>query len=66
MAIALLNAYMDPAEGMTLLVHTAGDVMRITDMRGSQSEVEAAGADGPYKEFVLPTIAPWEMLLAVG
>ncbi|HOD50270.1 MAG TPA: hypothetical protein PLJ71_08430 [Candidatus Hydrogenedentes bacterium] len=66
MAVALLNAYMDPAEGMTLLVHTAGDVMRITDMRGAQSEVEAAGADGPYKEFVLPAIAPWEMLLAVA
>jgi hypothetical protein len=28
--------------------------------------VHSAGIDGPYKKFVLPAIAAWEMVLAVA
>lgn len=63
-AIALLNASMDPGEGVTLLVRTQGDVLRVADMRGAVSEIGATGTDGPYAKFVLPVIPPWELVLA--
>ncbi len=65
-AIALLNAYMDPAEDAILLVRTQSESLRVTDMGGMESEVKAGAADGPYRAFVLPVIAPWEMVLVAG
>jgi hypothetical protein len=64
-AIALLNAHLDRAECVELLVRTGCDLMRITDMSGLETVVHADGVDGPYRRFVIPTIAPWEMCLAV-
>ncbi|MBI4558404.1 MAG: hypothetical protein HY706_12555 [Candidatus Hydrogenedentes bacterium] len=62
-AIALLNSYLDPAHGVELLVRTGNDLMKITDMRGVETPVQADLTDGPYRRFRLPTIPPWEMVL---
>lgn len=63
-AIALLNASLDPAENVELLVRTEKTNMTFTTERGAGS-VTATGADGLYQRFVLPTIQPWEVALAV-
>lgn len=64
MAIAVLNASLDPAEGLELAVLTEIATMTVTTARG-ETPVTAQAADGPYRRFVLPTIGPWEVALAV-
>lgn len=64
-AMALLNASLDPAQEVTLSVSTPKDTLRITDMQCRESEVKASATDGPYKNFILPTIEPWNLRLAV-
>jgi hypothetical protein len=61
--VALLNAYLDPAQGVELMVKTENETLRAVDMRCNETTVKAEGGDGPYKRFVLPVVAPWEMLL---
>ncbi len=63
--IALLNAHLDSAQGVELLVHTEGDTLHLTTMRCDQIQVKADGADGPYRRFLLPNLPPWELALAV-
>ena len=63
--MALLNSYLDPAEGVELLVRTGNDLMRVTDMRGLETLVKADRSDGLYRRFALPAILPWEMVLAL-
>jgi len=63
-AIALLNASLDPAENVELLVRTEKTNMSFTTEGGTESAT-ATGADGPYRRFVLPTMQPWEVALAV-
>jgi len=65
-AIALLNAYLDPAQDVELLARTESDVLRVTDMRGAETEVKAGRTDGPYRRFTLPAVPPWEMVLAIA
>ncbi|MBN1345076.1 MAG: hypothetical protein JXQ73_20445 [Phycisphaerae bacterium] len=62
-AIALTNAYLDPAEGLTLAVLTDQPELSVVDMQCRQAKVRATAAAGPYKTFTLPTIPPWEMRL---
>lgn len=61
--IALLNAYMDPATDLDLLVRTERAAMSVLDMRCDESRLAAAGADGPYRRFTLPRVEPWEFVL---
>jgi hypothetical protein len=64
-ALALLNASFDPAEGLDLAVATGSDQARVFDMQGQEQSLRAVRTDGPYRRFVLPTIEPWSMRLAV-
>ena len=64
-AVALLNASLDPAPDIELLVRTENDVIQMTDMHGTETEVKAHGVDGAYRRFALPAVPPWEMALAV-
>jgi len=64
-AVTLLNAYLDPAQGFEVMILTEKDAMRVTDMRGKETQVKAGGTDGPYRRFALPLVPPWEMVLAV-
>jgi hypothetical protein len=65
-AIALLNASLDPARQATLLVRTEGDQLVFSDMHLRKTTVPASGKDGPYRRFVLPDMNPWEMALLEG
>jgi hypothetical protein len=63
MAIALTNSSFDPAEELTLLIRTEQSEIQVFDRSCQPVAVEAIGADGPYRRFVLPRVEPWEMRL---
>ena len=65
LAITLLNGSLDAARDVEILALTGGDTMRVTDMRGGEVVVESTGNDGPYRRFIIPEIASWEVALAV-
>jgi hypothetical protein len=65
-AVALINANYDPAEGLSLALLTTCDTVRVVDMDGHQNVVRASGADGPYRRFLLPTVEPWNARLVVA
>jgi len=65
LAIALLNAYLDPARDIELFVRTENNRLHLTGMDSAATDVPAQGVDGPYRRFVLPEVPPWEMALAV-
>lgn len=62
-AMALLNASLDPAEKLELNVLTSKDTLRVTDMQCRETQVTASQTDGPYKRFTLPSIEPWTFRL---
>jgi hypothetical protein len=62
-ALALLNASLDPAERIELCVLTSKDTLRVTDMQCRDTRVTAIQSDAPYKRFALPSIQPWGMCL---
>ncbi|MCX7426758.1 MAG: hypothetical protein NTW96_14165 [Planctomycetia bacterium] len=64
-ALAMSNDSLDPAENVVLLLRTDRTRLRVFDMDGRESAVDADGADGPYRKFVLPRVGPWEMRLLV-
>lgn len=65
MALALLNASFDAAEGLTLAVRTTAGEARVFDMQGIERVVRAGRVDGTYRHFVLPAVEPWTMRLVV-
>ena len=58
-----INASQDFAEDLSLMLRTTADSLQVTDSACSATLVRAAATDGPYRRFVLPRIAPWEMRL---
>jgi len=66
LAIALLNAYLDPAENVELLLRTDADQIDAFDMQCRRTRIRSKGADAPYKRFLLPEIGPWDMRLLIG
>lgn len=65
-ALALTNSSFDPAEELVLMLRTDLDQIRVFDMECAETAVRAAGTDGPYRRFILPQIAPWQMRLVVA
>ena len=65
-ALALLNASLDPTEDLEVSVLTAKDHLRVVDMQCRETRVAATGADGPYKKFALPAVEPWNLRLAIA
>jgi hypothetical protein len=64
-ALALLNASFDAADGLDLAIATTTDEARVFDMQGKERVVRASHSDGPYRRFVLPAVEPWTMRLVV-
>ncbi len=64
-AIALLNAYLDPAASVEIVVRTDRNSLAFYDKRCARTVVTAAGSDGPYARFTLPVIGAWDIALIV-
>jgi len=62
-AIALLNAYGDPAEAIEVIVRTEQPMLTFYDNHGDQSAVPASETQSGQTRFTLPAIEPWGMAL---
>lgn len=62
-ALAMLNAANDTAEGVEIMVATDRKEARLLDMECRQTGLQAAGRDGACARFTLPPIAPWRVVL---
>ena len=61
--VMLVNTSLSPAASIDLRILTGGTKMILTRMDGSEEALPAAGQDGPYGKYTLPTLNPWEMVL---
>lgn len=64
-SIALLNAYLDPAEQIELAVRTTQEQLTFYDHTTQATQVSAARHEDGYTHFVLPTLPPWQLGLVV-
>lgn len=64
-SVVLINASMDTATGLTLMLRTAKKDLVVFNMKNKEYALSAVGKDGPYLRFQLPPLKPWEMMLAV-
>lgn len=64
-ALALLDAGFDAANGLELAIATTADEVRVFDMQAKERVIKASTTDGPYRRFVLPAVEPWTMRLVV-
>jgi len=60
---ALINACMDTAADVTLMLFTEQTELNVFDMNCAEVSVRSEGSDGAYQRFSLPPIGPWEMRL---
>lgn len=63
--LTLFSQSLDTAEGLAVKIRTDRDRLRVTGMDLSETIVRASGQDGPYRQFVLPDLGPWQLMLAV-
>ena len=66
LAVAILNASLDPAEDIVLMLRSDAETVSVFDMRCEQTIVHADGTDRAYRKYVLPRVEPWTMMLAVA
>ena len=62
-ATALVNCYLDPAENVVLNLLSERTEITLTDIDSNQTRVTANQSDGPYKQYNLPTLDPWQIYL---
>lgn len=67
LAVVLLNASLDPVEGLALRVRTQAASARHVRMDASQEEICGIACDisAGYRRFVLPNLPPWTAHLLV-
>ena len=65
MALTVTNTYLDAAEDVSLMLRTDREEIAVFDMTCAETKVQASGTDGAYKQFILPSIEPWQMRLIV-
>jgi hypothetical protein len=64
-ALAFTNASFDPAENVTLMLHTKHKNITLYDMNCSPLIIPSKESNGPYQKFVVPFVAPWQIRLLV-
>jgi len=64
--VALTNSYLDPAIELRLRLSTDREEISIFDMDCSETKVKADITDGVYKQFIIPEIEPWQMILILA
>jgi hypothetical protein len=66
LAVALINASIDPGENIEILLRTDENEITIHNMSCEKTTVRSTGSDGPYKKFILPTVPSWQMVLILA
>ena len=65
----VLNASLDPADGVRLMLHTSANEIHVTSEACDANEtcdtitVASTERDGPYSVFQIPHMPPWSLLL---
>ena len=62
-AFVLINASINPAEGVVLKARDLAESYHSLNMQGVRSALPADGTDGSYQSLHLPTLPPWSALL---
>ncbi|NLX05948.1 MAG: hypothetical protein GXY33_12485 [Phycisphaerae bacterium] len=62
-ATALINASLDPAENIQLLLQTQDTKIAAVDMSNREQSLVTEPATGPYRRLTIPRLAPWHMVL---
>jgi hypothetical protein len=65
MRFALVNASLDEAHDVSVLVRTGATCLKIVGQRLGESQATANGTDGPYRRFILPSMPAWTMVLGI-
>ena len=61
--ISIVNASLDLAENVRLAARTERTDLCVTDMKCSDTAITCSCSEGPYREFILPTLQPWSIYL---
>ena len=64
--VALTNSYLDSAVDLRLNLLTDREEISVFDMDCSEIKVNADITDGVYKQFIIPEIEPWQMILILA
>ena len=59
----LINASIDPAEGVVLKARDLTGTYQTLNWLGEKARLVAADSDGPYRSLRLPSLPPWSALL---
>lgn len=62
-AIALLNAYLDPATSLEIRIRTERDTLDFFDKTCARTTVRASDRQDSYARFALPALPSWEVAL---
>ncbi len=63
LSLVLLNASLDNAEDVVLMLRTKKTELSAYDMNCEEITIHASGRDGSYNKFILPSVRPWEIRL---
>lgn len=63
LASLVVNASLDPAEGLQYIALTGGSKLNYMRMDGTTGMVKLSGEDNSYSHYSLPDLKPWESIL---
>jgi len=64
--VALTNSYLDPATELKLKLLTDREEISVFDMDCRETRTKVNLVDGEYRQFVLPEVKPWQMVLILS
>ncbi|MGV8139668.1 MAG: hypothetical protein AB2L20_31175 [Mangrovibacterium sp.] len=64
-ALAFTNSSFDSAVNLILKLKTNRQAITLYDMNCEETTIRSSGVDGPYQQFIIPKIGPWEVGLIV-
>jgi hypothetical protein len=63
LAFMLVNTSLDACDNLALHARTGGENLALVRMDGSEEPLASVGQDGPYSQYIFPSLRPWEMVL---
>lgn len=64
-SLAFTNASFDGARDIKLKLRTDAEMVKVFDMKCEETVLRSSKQDGPYREFIVPFVEPWQMVLVV-
>lgn len=61
--LAFVNSSFDAAENVVLALNTDKNKIKVVNMDCEEQVISARKEEGKYKQFIIPTVDPWQILL---